>query len=207
MGGFFQDWVGVYGHWVGDVPAVIYILYPLALVGSLLLSRAKPNFAQPADSHRWIVPGGCTGYGVTLFRCELHPWGRGHLGRQGRYFHSSGPAVIHWSCRSGLWRDRAARGFALVELSGFWLRCWQFMALGCMQPITPTVARWFILGRPAFNRCIKISIEIPRRRSSLLAIHRWRRHLPRFVVRLHRWMFWSDPFQKSNGREVSASPC
>jgi hypothetical protein len=61
LGGFYQDWVGVYGHWVGP--------------GWFHPGRAAQTgfLARAALSHRGCFPGGGGCDRDALFRRELHP--------------------------------------------------------------------------------------------------------------------------------------
>lgn len=45
---YYLEWVGVYGHWLGSVPAAIYGLYPLAVLGAVLAEPGVKQFSGRA---------------------------------------------------------------------------------------------------------------------------------------------------------------
>lgn len=122
VGGFFQDWVGVYGHWVGEVPAAIYILYPLALAGALLAEPRRPEFSR---GQRFWVAGvflaAAAGIELVYFAANYIPGDASSLGRQGRYFTPFAPllylaltGLVSWRINLASWM----RGLSLVILVG-----------------------------------------------------------------------------------------
>ncbi|HTX90843.1 MAG TPA: DUF2142 domain-containing protein [Anaerolineales bacterium] len=49
---YYTGWVGVYGYWVGEVPAAVYLLFPLALLAAFLSEAKYPDFHK---KHRLII--------------------------------------------------------------------------------------------------------------------------------------------------------
>jgi uncharacterized membrane protein len=44
LGQFYTGWVGAYGYWVGQVPVLVYLLFPLALIAAFLGEAKYPGF-------------------------------------------------------------------------------------------------------------------------------------------------------------------
>jgi hypothetical protein len=122
LSGFYQDWVGVYGHWVGEVPAAIYFLFPLALAASIL---AEPSRLEFTSGRRLVTAGvfllsaGATE--LLYFAANYLPGDPASLGRQGRYFTPLAPLLFLALTGLVLPREklaRAARSLSVILLAG-----------------------------------------------------------------------------------------
>jgi len=94
-GGYFKDWVAAYGYWVGIVPPIIYWLYPLALLGALLIEPHSERFSLKS---RFILAAVFLfASAVTAgmyFYVHYSPNGdTSFLGRQGRYYIPTAPML------------------------------------------------------------------------------------------------------------------
>ncbi len=86
-GAYFKDWVGVYGHWDGVVPEVVYWLYPLALVAALLAEAPYKLFSTKARIYTLCVfLAGATATVFMYYYVHYSPDELASLGKQGRYF-------------------------------------------------------------------------------------------------------------------------
>jgi hypothetical protein len=94
-GGYFKDWVAAYGYWVGTVPAVIYWLYPLVLLGALLVEPRSERFSL---KNRIILAAvflfASAATAGMYFYVHYSPNGdTSFLGRQGRYYILTAPLL------------------------------------------------------------------------------------------------------------------
>jgi len=60
---YYREWVGVYGHWLGAVPAAIYWLFPLALLAALLSDVRTAVYPAGAAQTRSLAPAPRVGVG------------------------------------------------------------------------------------------------------------------------------------------------
>ena len=86
-GFYFKDWVGVYGHWDGVVPEVVYWLYPLALAAALLIEPRYRLFTTKARIYMLCVfLAGAAATVLMYYYAHYSPEELVGLGKQGRYF-------------------------------------------------------------------------------------------------------------------------
>ena len=86
-GFYFKDWVGVYGHWDGVVPEVVYWLYPLALAAALLVEPRYRQFSTRARIYMLCVfLAGASATVFMYYYAHYSPEELISLGKQGRYF-------------------------------------------------------------------------------------------------------------------------
>jgi hypothetical protein len=84
---YFRNWVGVYGHWDGNVPEVVYWLYPLALAAALLAEPRYKLFSTKARIYTLCVfLAGAAATMFMYFYAHYSPEELINLGKQGRYF-------------------------------------------------------------------------------------------------------------------------
>jgi hypothetical protein len=91
---YFKDWTGVYGYWNGTVPQVVYWLFPLALLGSLL---AEPKAQWLKAKVRLVMAGvflaASAATALMFFTVHYTPGDLSSFGRQGRYFIFTAPLL------------------------------------------------------------------------------------------------------------------
>ncbi len=152
-GRYFEDWVGVYGHWVGFVPQIIYWLYPLALIAGLgleprgeLISRRTRLFLAGL----FVVSSAATA--MLYYYANYTPGDLSIFGRQGRYYIPNAPllylALAGLFALPGRWSGRVKT--AMIALLGLTLvfYTWGLAAtyysycgasvytgMGCSQPV------------------------------------------------------------------------
>jgi uncharacterized membrane protein len=94
-GGYFKDWVAAYGYWVGVVPAIVYWLYPLVLLGALLVEPRSERFSIKSRiilAAVFLFASAATA--GMYFYVHYSPTGdTSFLGRQGRYYIPTGPLL------------------------------------------------------------------------------------------------------------------
>ena len=108
---YFKDWVGVYGYWVGQVPGIIYVLYPLALVGLLVIEPRYNHFSLKSRgillAMFFIASAAILG---LYYYTHYTPGDISSFGKQGRYFIFSAPllylAAAGWVSVNGKWKTR-----------------------------------------------------------------------------------------------------
>jgi hypothetical protein len=94
MGNYFHDMVGVYGYWVGKVPWVTYVLFPLALLLAYFYDRREARFTLL--SRLLIFVGGL----LSLFAISSYQFiysftpGVQTVAVNGRYFIAFIPSVF-----------------------------------------------------------------------------------------------------------------
>lgn len=96
MGKYYVDWVGVYGHWVGAVPGILYWIYPLGLLAALLGEAEESKFSRRG---RLFLLGMfiATAMAISLLFSFLYyqPGSTALLkGVQGRYFTPLAPLLF-----------------------------------------------------------------------------------------------------------------
>jgi len=101
-GGYFRDWVAAYGYWVGIVPPIVYWLYPLVLLGALLVEPKSKLFST---KYRIILVAvfmfASAATAGMYFSVHYVPNGdTSFLGRQGRYYIPT--AILLYLALSGL---------------------------------------------------------------------------------------------------------
>ncbi len=121
FGETFQDWVGVYGHWAGQVPPATYFFYPLALLGVLLAEKRQ---AVLRGWQRWLTLAvflaAALSTELVFFAINYIPGDPNSLGRQGRYFTPLAPIFFLAVCGLAGWpkvSPRLARGLSLALLT------------------------------------------------------------------------------------------
>jgi uncharacterized membrane protein len=86
-GDYFVDWVGVYGHWDGAVPGVVYWLYPLVLIGALLVEPRSGLFSKKIRIYMLSIFLAGSAVTVLMYSyAHYTPDELASLGQQGRYF-------------------------------------------------------------------------------------------------------------------------
>ena len=149
----YRDWVGVYGYWVGEVPAPVYLLYPLGLLAAAL--------AEPRRKHiRWqarlfllalfLVSAGAILF--MYFYLHYSPEESTIIGRQGRYFIPMAPllllaltSLVSIPAKVRGWASGLAVGLLLVTLglyslglyASYYTECGyaSFAGQSCVLPI------------------------------------------------------------------------
>jgi hypothetical protein len=126
----YHDWVGVYGYWVGTVPEIIYWLFPVALLLSLV---AEPRTRLVTWKQRlflavmFLVSSGAVIF--MFYTIHYTPIQDTFFGHQGRYFVPTAPLLF-----------LALAG--LVTLQSVWQKAAQYVAVGALV----TVIAFFSLG-------------------------------------------------------------
>jgi uncharacterized membrane protein len=139
IGGFFQSlipryqaWVGVYGHWVGTVPGVIYWLYPILILTTILADYDSIKYDKKTIVWLIITYFLCT-FGLSSLRAGLRAVAimggsdRSMLDSQGRYFVPYMPllfiamgSLIKTKIRDLLWL-RWLSIVLFIAISGFYV--------------------------------------------------------------------------------------
>ena len=82
---YYRNWVGSYGYWVGTVPPVVFILYPLAIISAFFCEQ-KASF-KPRSGRILLFLIGLIGIcGVALYNfVGFYEPGKQMINREGRY--------------------------------------------------------------------------------------------------------------------------
>jgi uncharacterized membrane protein len=97
---YYKNWVGSYGYWVGKVPSVVFILYPLAIIAALFCE--KKFFSQLWEGRIFLFIVGVIGiFGVTLYDfVGFYVPGKQIIDIVGRYFIPFAPLLFLTLCGS-----------------------------------------------------------------------------------------------------------
>jgi uncharacterized membrane protein len=117
-GKYYEEWVGVYGHWLGPVPEIIYKLYPAAVISAVL---ADSKSALSSWKVRLQVIGMfllSAGGLILLFALIYYQVGNNNFGGvQGRYFLALTPLLFiplaGW-IRLPDWMSKVIRGLSFL---------------------------------------------------------------------------------------------
>lgn len=94
IGNYFMEWVAVYGHWVGAVPAPVYILYVAALIFALG-AETLPTRLTPYQ--RWVLGGtfliSSSAFALLYTINNYVPGSLAGFGHQGRYYIPTAPLL------------------------------------------------------------------------------------------------------------------
>jgi uncharacterized membrane protein len=93
-GRYFRDWIGVYGYWVGVVPAPVYLFYSLALLAGLLTERPVNQF--PWKIRLFMIAlflAASAAIAFEYYYLHYTPGDIASLGKQGRYFIFTAPLL------------------------------------------------------------------------------------------------------------------
>ncbi|MEJ5314216.1 DUF2142 domain-containing protein [Anaerolinea thermophila] len=107
LGNYFAEWVAVYGHWVGVVPAPVYILFATALV--LALGTELPPISLTPLQRLILGATFLISSGTFALLYTINNYVPGSLagfGHQGRYYIPTAPLL--WLALSGLVSFRGA---------------------------------------------------------------------------------------------------
>ncbi len=87
----YQSWVGVYGYWVGSVPEIIYWLFPILLIATIVIDSVTSKLDKKTIFWLFITFVLCV-FGLSSLRAGLRAVeiltgsDRSMLDSQGRYF-------------------------------------------------------------------------------------------------------------------------
>ncbi len=101
IGNYFTEWVAVYGHWVGSVPAPVYVLFTGALVLAIVAEGASDRFTP--RQRLILIAGFLISSGFFAFLYTVNNYVPGSLsgfGHQGRYYIPTAPLL--WLALVGL---------------------------------------------------------------------------------------------------------
>lgn len=113
---YFINWIGSYGYWVGKVPFMVYILYPLAFAAALFCESRQ--FSQMKKGRVFLFLAGLIGCcGVTLYNfVGFYVPGRSGIDIVGRYFIPFAPLYFLAFCGLIGLKDKARKIFQISTL-------------------------------------------------------------------------------------------
>ena len=118
---YFTDWVGVYGYWVGKVPVLTYILYPIALF-TAFMTEVRSKTLKSGTRLLLFGLGIVCMLGIASYQFVYHYTpGQAGVGAQGRYFVPFAPilflAFAGWVEHPG-WLRKAGQLLSVIALLG-----------------------------------------------------------------------------------------
>ena len=91
---YFKNWVGVYGYWNGTVPEIIYVLFPLPLLGALVIEPVSQRFSKKSRllfAAVFLLAAAATAFLYSFL--HYTPGDLDAFGKQGRYFIPMSPLL------------------------------------------------------------------------------------------------------------------
>lgn len=101
IGNYFIEWVAVYGHWVGVVPAPVYVFFTVALIVAIGMEDVSGRFSS--RQRLIMIAAFLISSGFFAFLYTVNNYTPGSLagfGHQGRYYIPTAPLL--WLALSGL---------------------------------------------------------------------------------------------------------
>lgn len=94
LGLYFRDWVGVYGYWVGKVPILTYVFFPIALILAYLAEPKHKMVSKFSRIFILVIALFCL-VGIASYQFILHYRPDIQMtGNQGRYFLPFAPLLF-----------------------------------------------------------------------------------------------------------------
>jgi len=141
---YYKDWVGMYGYWVGQVPVLTYVLYPLALLFAFIAETKSRWISRGTRILIFVIGLVCLACIASYeFVFNYVPGVQGY-GANGRYFLPFIPVVflaLAGSFSLSARVQKIARGVVLacilaaVSLYGFGL--YRTYYTNCVYAVTP----------------------------------------------------------------------
>ena len=172
-GKYFHDWVGVYGYWVGKVPEIVYIIFPIALFFAFLHERKNQQFTKRGRILIFVVSLVCL-VGIASYQFVLgYRIGVQGSGAQGRYFLPFTPMLF--LAFAGLFqlpeRFRRISGwltisFLVAAVSVYGYGIYRTYYTNCVFAVTPSqpctlpVYKNFDLGDSAYRANVNSQIVV-----------------------------------------------
>lgn len=179
-GNYFTEWIAVYGHWVGVVPAPVYVLFTAALFLALFFESEPVHLNR---RQRWILIGVFLFSSATFaFLYTVNNYVPGSLagfGHQGRYYIPTAPLL--WLGVSGmvsLPRLAGRKSLLFLLLSGglslmlytfglfatYYTYCGTaiYTLQGCLQPVYKNIA-WNETPPLSLDSSTRLRQEFPNR--------------------------------------------
>jgi uncharacterized membrane protein len=113
---YFINWIGSYGYWVGKVPFMVYVLYPLAIIAALFCENRQ--YSRMKKERIFLFLAGLIGCcGVTLYNfVGFYEPGRFGIDIVGRYFIPFAPLFFLAFCGLIGVKDKARKIFQISTL-------------------------------------------------------------------------------------------
>jgi uncharacterized membrane protein len=118
---YYTDWVGVYAYWVGKVPVLTYILFPIALLAAFF-ADLRSKLIKTGTRLLLFGLGFLGLLGISSFQFILHyAPGQAGMGAQGRYFIPFAPilflAIAGW-VEHPQWLRKGGQVVSILALLG-----------------------------------------------------------------------------------------
>jgi hypothetical protein len=216
---YFREWVGVYGHWLGVVPAAIYGLYPLAVLTALFAEARRSLY--PWKTRLGIVGVFLASFAaLALFFYVLYyaPGNENIGGVQGRYLISLTPMLFLplvglWALPEGVARIARGLSFGLalgvLGLYGFGLyatyysdcAATYYTGEACAQPIYKNIDKY---GAPfiEINRGTQVSQTFTDTCGLLEGVQVWTKSVPSGATGKLRYELYDSAGSRLGGTEI-----
>jgi uncharacterized membrane protein len=143
LGNYFHDLVGVYGYWVGKVPWITYVLFPLAILLAYLYDQREAKFS-PRSRVLLLVGGVLSLLSISSYQFiySFQP-GVQTIAANGRYFVAFIPSVflafagwVDWKKNARIVAIWLAVALYIAAVAAYGWGLYQTYYTKCVYPVT-----------------------------------------------------------------------